>query len=387
MMRPFSPRSAPTTVASLAASLLLVALPTMIGCSAMSERLPYQVDCSPYDDVEVQEPPLFGFQELGAGSWYNFVDRSPRGVAEFGTVELAEQDEAARCGDPRAFQLRSHGFNDWGAGFGNYSLTTAPADGSGWEGIALWARTSTRSDRSITLVFIDRYGAEDGRVVDPETGALTPTCRPPRQAEDLCARPEGLADDDPWDCCDDGVDNDGDGLVDCVDPDCCGPETRCSDGVDDDGDGLVDCADPDCCGEATGCGCDGSCASSLGCEPDMTVCRRDAEGAIRCVSVPKVVDSAETSTTQTLEGQVVLGGAEVPDRYDCGHEFSYALTTTPYWQLHLIPFGSLIQPRNPNLSPAGFDASAIHGFVIRTPREAQIDLWLDDITFYRRVTD
>ena len=64
--------------------------------------------------------------------------------------------------------------------------------------------------------------------------------------------------------CDDGEDNDGDGLVDCDDPDCAddpncqGDDEDCNDGVDNDGDGLVDCDDPDCeddpnCGEIIGC--------------------------------------------------------------------------------------------------------------------------------------
>lgn len=50
--------------------------------------------------------------------------------------------------------------------------------------------------------------------------------------------------------CGDGLDNDGDTLADCADPDCAGTaactETNCGDGLDDDGDTLVDCADPDC---------------------------------------------------------------------------------------------------------------------------------------------
>ena len=54
--------------------------------------------------------------------------------------------------------------------------------------------------------------------------------------------------------CMDGMDNDGDGLIDCSDPDCagvgiCGPEGKyetCSDGYDNDGDGLIDCADSGC---------------------------------------------------------------------------------------------------------------------------------------------
>lgn len=53
--------------------------------------------------------------------------------------------------------------------------------------------------------------------------------------------------------CDNGIDDDGDGLVDCADPDCCGIEgcgvcleINCDNGIDDDGDGLIDEDDPDC---------------------------------------------------------------------------------------------------------------------------------------------
>jgi lysophospholipase L1-like esterase len=58
--------------------------------------------------------------------------------------------------------------------------------------------------------------------------------------------------------CDDAIDNDEDGLTDCDDPDCnsapsCIPETVCDDGIDNDGDGFTDCDDPDCIGLA-GCG-------------------------------------------------------------------------------------------------------------------------------------
>lgn len=50
--------------------------------------------------------------------------------------------------------------------------------------------------------------------------------------------------------CSDGLDNDLDGLIDCLDPDCAADpaciESQCDDGLDNDGDGLVDCGDPDC---------------------------------------------------------------------------------------------------------------------------------------------
>lgn len=51
--------------------------------------------------------------------------------------------------------------------------------------------------------------------------------------------------------CDDGIDNDLDGPIDCADSDCvanpvCLPETVCDDGADNDSDGDTDCADSDC---------------------------------------------------------------------------------------------------------------------------------------------
>ena len=58
--------------------------------------------------------------------------------------------------------------------------------------------------------------------------------------------------------CDDGVDNDEDGDVDCDDSDCAsdaactgGGETEvCTDGIDNDGDGAIDCDDSDCADDA-----------------------------------------------------------------------------------------------------------------------------------------
>ncbi len=50
--------------------------------------------------------------------------------------------------------------------------------------------------------------------------------------------------------CSNGKDDDGDGLIDCADPDCASScstsDEVCGNGKDDDGDGLIDCADPDC---------------------------------------------------------------------------------------------------------------------------------------------
>ena len=58
----------------------------------------------------------------------------------------------------------------------------------------------------------------------------------------------------PTEICGNGYDDDADRLTDCADPDCasaavCG-ETNCADNVDNNSDGLVDCADPDCASDA-----------------------------------------------------------------------------------------------------------------------------------------
>jgi hypothetical protein len=75
---------------------------------------------------------------------------------------------------------------------------------------------------------------------------------------DYPADPGCLSPDDPWETvdCNDGIDNDGDGSID-YDPEgdgdpSCGSaqfgaeQTQCSDGADNDGDGKIDMADPQC---------------------------------------------------------------------------------------------------------------------------------------------
>ncbi len=67
---------------------------------------------------------------------------------------------------------------------------------------------------------------------------------PPPTSDDIGHDPDGPV-VGPEDCTD-NTDNNGDGLVDCLDPTCDCDEEVCTDNVDNDGDGLVDCADPQC---------------------------------------------------------------------------------------------------------------------------------------------
>ena len=98
--------------------------------------------------------------------------------------------------------------------------------------------------------------------------------------------------------CGDGKDNDGDGKADCADPDCfgtpaCKTETFCSDGHDNDGDGLIDCVDPDCSESES---CPEICNDGID---------NDGDGFIDCAdlecmteeSCPSVCDQIATPTT------------------------------------------------------------------------------------------
>jgi uncharacterized repeat protein (TIGR01451 family) len=62
----------------------------------------------------------------------------------------------------------------------------------------------------------------------------------------------GCTSNPPVEDCQNGIDDDGDGLIDCHDPDCadkpyCAGIEVCGDCIDNDGDGLTDYDDPDCC--------------------------------------------------------------------------------------------------------------------------------------------
>ncbi len=116
--------------------------------------------------------------------------------------------------------------------------------------------------------------------IDDNGNNLT-DCDDPQCAEALVCQPE---------ICDDGIDNNGDRKVDCDDPQCaeavnCQPEI-CNDNIDNNGDDKTDCDDPQCA-EALNCqpeicddgidnngndktDCDDpQCANALNCQPEI----------------------------------------------------------------------------------------------------------------------
>jgi len=101
-------------------------------------------------------------------------------------------------------------------------------------------------------VLLDWYADTDGDGYgDPDT-ALSQCVAPGAYVDNDgdCDDDEPLAWTDATEACDDGVDNECDGLVDCEDGQCkdaC-TEQDCADEVDNDNDGDTDCFDEDCAG-------------------------------------------------------------------------------------------------------------------------------------------
>ncbi|MDP2313619.1 MAG: hypothetical protein Q8P41_11985, partial [Pseudomonadota bacterium] len=133
--------------------------------------------------------------------------------------------------------------------------------------------------------------------------------------------------------CDDTLDDDADGAIDCADRDCAADaacaapatETVCDDTLDDDADGAIDCADMDCAADA-------ACAAPA----TETVCDDtlddDADGAIDCADMDCAADAAcaatvtETVCDDTLDDDA--DGLIDCDDSDCAADAACAVSAT-----------------------------------------------------------
>lgn len=128
----------------------------------------------------------------------------------------------------------------------------------------------------------------DGRIdcLDTDCDCDAGTCMPTRTEDTLAA-------------CHDETDDDCDGLIDCDEGGVCifdeGPD-GCGNGLDDDCDGLVDCMDPACCiapecsGRACGAGglvcCAGACVNTWSNVEHCGACSTACAPGRRCARVP-----------------------------------------------------------------------------------------------------
>jgi hypothetical protein len=148
----------------------------------------------------------------------------------------------------------------------------------------------------------------------------------------VCTQDQASGTEGPFDSptCDDGLDNDCDNLTDLDDLDCAMPlEEICNNGVDDTGNGLIDCADPQCDG-FTGGACDtgnsGICAAgTTTCQNGNQVCVQDqaigTEGPSSSPTCQDGLDNDCDGLTDTADadcmassGDVSLSELEVPTK-------------------------------------------------------------------------
>jgi len=110
--------------------------------------------------------------------------------------------------------------------------------------------------------------------------------------------------------CDDGIDDDGDGDIDCEDSDCgqeecCNIECDCFDGIDNDGDGDVDCSDIDC-GQNPCCSLECDCTDGIDNDgdglTDCNDCDCASEGVCHAVKECDCFDSIDNDGDGNIDG-------------------------------------------------------------------------------------
>jgi hypothetical protein len=135
----------------------LGALP-LSACSSNVEQREFELDCGvndAYDFIVAQ--PIEGTMT----TWFTFGDQTPDNVT---TLELRPLPEG-RCGSMTALVLTSSGHTDWGAGFGEYNMPTAPLDATGFEGVSFWARAPVEhTSMGFLLTVNDRNTIMNGMV-------------------------------------------------------------------------------------------------------------------------------------------------------------------------------------------------------------------------------
>ncbi len=97
-------------------------------------------------------------------------------------------------------------------------------------------------------------------------------------------------------------------------------------------------------------------------------------------------------------GTIISGSTNAaPLPSQCGNDYSVAMLVTSEWRFYTIPFSAFQQSDKPNRVPnadltnvgnvagTGLMTSNLRVLLIRIPREAEMELWIDDLAFYKKV--
>jgi len=87
---------------------------------------------------------------------------------------------------------------------------------------------------------------------------------------------------------------------------------------------------------------------------------------------------------------------QAPPADACGNAYFLVATVTADWRLYTFPFGMFQQGNMPNRVPNGVFkmvgsvpgtallTTKLTNFTLRMPKEATVELWIDNLSFYRK---
>jgi hypothetical protein len=164
-------------------SIACCALFAATGCGQNDRHASSTVDCSVQAAYEVKTIDEF---LGGLSNWFIYADATPGASPVLPNPPNPPASPAPRCGDTAMAEIKVFGHNFYGGGFGNWALFDNRADGTGYEGIAFWARSPGNVDKTFTL-YVD-----DGRTAVSSVGGLAgdvaPGTRCRRPPEDSLGR-------------------------------------------------------------------------------------------------------------------------------------------------------------------------------------------------------
>jgi hypothetical protein len=105
----------------------------------------------------------------------------------------------------------------------------------------------------------------------------------------------------------------------------------------------------------------------------------------------------QTATIRDTSGNVISGNSTgQPLPFQCGNSYHAGVVVTSDWQFYTIPWHAFTQDAKPNRVPnalltetgpvpgTGLLTSKLRYLVIRFPKEADAELWIDNLGFYSK---
>ena len=132
-------------------------------------------------------------------------------------------------------------------------------------------------------------------------------------------------------------------------------------------------------------------------DPDTGVCPQPVGAYCKTYATADGGTSLPIGTYTDSTGNIISGTTTMAPPADaCGNAYSTVVVVTTDWRLYLIPFGNFKQANTPNKVPndvltktgsapgTTLLTSTLVNLTLRIPKEANLELWIDNLGFYRK---